>query len=199
MRFARYTLAAALALSSLTGFAQQRDYKDTYKPADAEKAMAPAAALDVMLSQLEVQVMRAAEAMPANKYNFAPTTAEFASGSPAKYDGVRTFAQQLTHIAGANYFFYGKLGNAKPPIDPKAIAAMTGKGDIIGALKQSFAFAHAQIASMKPADAFTTIEGADGMHTPVTLAAFGVAHGYDHYGQLVEYLRMNGIVPSGSK
>lgn len=192
-------LAGALAVFSVTAQAQQRDYKDTYTAADAGKPIAPAAALDVMLSQLEVQVVRAAEAMPADKYSFAPSAASFAAGSPAKFSGVRSFAQQVTHITMANYYFYGSVGNTKPPVDMKAINKMTSKEEIVTSLKQSFAFAHTQIATVTAANAFTGIEGGDGIHTPATLAAFGVAHGYDHYGQMVEYLRMNGIVPSGSK
>lgn len=199
MRWKCCALAVAITAFAVTAPAQQRDYKDTYTAADAGKAIVPAAALDVMLTQLEVQVVRAAEAMPADKYSFAPNAATFASGSTAKFEGVRTFAQQVTHLIGANYYFYGTVGKTKPPVDMKAISAMTSKDDILGSLKQSFAFAHAQIATITPGNAFTGIEGADGMHTPVTLAAFGVAHGYDHYGQMVEYLRMNGIVPSGSK
>lgn len=199
MRLRTSLLASAVLLCTPFAFAQQRDYKDTYTAADAGKPMAPAAALDVMLTQLEVQVVRAAEAMPADKYNFAPTAAVFAAESPEKFNGVRTFAQQLTHLASANYFFYGAVGNTKPTADMKAIGAMTGKEEIVTAVKQSFTFAHAQVATVTTANAFTTIEGADGMHTPATLAAFGVAHGYDHYGQMVEYLRMNGILPSGSK
>ncbi|MFN2975835.1 DinB family protein [Terriglobus aquaticus] len=192
-------MAGTLALFSVTAPAQQRDYKDTYTAADAGKAIAPAAALDVMLTQLEVQVIRAAEAMPAEKYGFAPSTANFATGSPAKFDGVRTFAQQATHLISANYYFYSTLGKTKPPVDMQAMSKLSGKEEIVAALKQSFAFAHTQIGTVTNANAFTAIEGADGMHTPATLAAFGVAHGYDHYGQMVEYLRMNGIVPSGSK
>lgn len=192
-------LAAAVAVSAVTAQAQQRDYNDTYTAADAGKPIAPAAALDAMLSQLEVQVVRAAEAMPAEKYSFAPSTPVFAAGSAAKFDGVRTFAQQVTHITMANFYFYGTLGNTKPPVDMKALGKITSKEEIVASLKQSFAFAHTQIATVNTANAFTGIEGGDGIHTRATLAAFGVAHGYDHYGQMVEYLRMNGIIPSGSK
>jgi uncharacterized damage-inducible protein DinB len=59
-------------------------------------------------------------------------------------------------------------------------------------------FAHKALATITPENAFVTIKGADGMQTRATVAAFGVAHGYDHYGQIVEYLRMNGIVPPAS-
>ncbi len=57
-----------------------RDYKDSYTASDAGKTMAPAKALDVMLTQLETQVMGVAEAMPAEKYGFAPSAETFAPG-----------------------------------------------------------------------------------------------------------------------
>ena len=173
--------------------------KDTYTAADTGKLLAPAKALDTMLSLLESQVMSAADAMPADKYSFAPTAATFAAGSTAKFDTVRTFAEELTHIASANYFFYCTVNATDAPDVMKQVGSLKTKAEIIAALKASFAYAHAQIATITPANAFLGIEGADGMHTPATVAAFGVAHGYDHYGQMVEYLRMNGVVPAGSK
>ena len=151
-----------------------------------------------MLTQLETEVMGVAEAMPAEKYGFAPTAETFAPGSPAKYGTVRTFAGQLTHIAGANYHFYSLLNGATPPAAAKQVRDLKTKDEILAALKQSFSYGHAQIMTITPQNAFTGIEGLDGFHTPATLAAFAVAHGYDHYGQLVEYLRMNGVVPPGS-
>jgi uncharacterized damage-inducible protein DinB len=81
----------------------------------------------------------------------------------------------------------------------KKINAMTTKDEAVAVLASSFEFAHKAIATITSANAFETIKGADGMHTRATLAAFAVAHGYDHYGQWVEYLRMNGMVPPGSK
>ncbi len=102
-------------------------------------------------------------------------------------------------MAEANYYFYSTLSGLKPDMDRKQIAMLTKKEDAVAALAASFAFAHRAIATITLENAFETIKGADGMHTRATLAAFGVAHGYDHYGQMVEYLRMNGIVPPGSK
>ena len=143
--------------------------------------------------------MAVAEAMPADKYGFAPTAETFAPGSPAKFATVRTFAEQLTHIAGANYHFYSQVSGAKTPAAANQVRDLKTKDEILPALKQSFAYSHAQIMTITPQNAFTGIEGLDGFHTPATLAAFAVAHGYDHYGQMVEYLRMNGVVPPGSK
>ena len=78
--------------------------------------------------------------------------------------------------------------------DPKV-----SKEDALKYLTGSLAFAHKAIATLTAANAFNAIKPIDGQNTRASLAAFGVAHGYDHYGQMVEYLRMNGIVPPGSK
>jgi hypothetical protein len=165
----------------------------------AAGAMSPAKALDDMLSLYEHEAMGVVNAMPADKYSFAPSPAIFVPGQGVKFDTVRTFGQQVAHMAEANYYFYSTLSGLKPNVDMKKINAMTTKDDAVAALASSFEFAHKAIATITAANAFETIKGADGMHTRATLAAFGVAHGYDHYGQLVEYLRMNGIVPPGSK
>jgi hypothetical protein len=168
-------------------------------PAKTSGAMSPAAALDAMLNLYEGEAMGVVKAMPADKYDFAPSAAIFAPGQTPKFDTVRTFAQQVTHVAEANYYFYSTLSGMKPDVDMKKIETMTKKDDAVAALAGSFAFAHKAIATITAANAFETIKGADGMNTRATLAAFGVAHGFDHYGQMVEYLRMNGIVPPGSK
>jgi hypothetical protein len=159
----------------------------------------PAKALDDLLSLFEHESMSVAMAMPADKYNFAPNAGMFAPGQTVKYDGVRTFVQEVTHVAEANYYFYSAVSGLKPDVDTSKIQTLTSKQDAVAALAGSLAFAHKAIATITAANAFETIQGVDGMHTRATLAAFGVAHGYDHYGQMVEYLRMNGIVPPGSK
>jgi plastocyanin len=161
--------------------------------------VSPAKALDDLLSLFEREAMGVAMAMPADKYGFAPSAAMFAPGQTVKYEGVRTFAQEVTHVAEANYYFYSAVSGLKPDVDTTKIESLTSKEDAVAALAGSIAFAHKAIATITAENAFETIKGADGMHTRATLAAFGVAHGYDHYGQMVEYLRMNGIVPPGSK
>jgi uncharacterized damage-inducible protein DinB len=159
----------------------------------------PAKALDDLLSLFEHEALGVAMAMPADKYNFAPSAGMFAPGQTVKYEGVRTFAQEVTHVAEANYYFYSAVSGLKPDVDTTKIGSLTSKQDAVAALAGSLAFAHKAIATITAANAFEPIKGADGMRTRATLAAFGVAHGYDHYGQMVEYLRMNGIVPPGSK
>ena len=152
-----------------------------------------------MQNLIEKDWMGLAEAMPADKYSFAPSApGVFAENSAAKFDTVRTFGEQVAHIAQANYYFYSTISGVKPDVDMRAMAKMTDKEAAVKALEGSFAFAHQAIATITTANAFLTFKGVDGMNTRATLAAFGVAHGYDHYGQMVEYLRMNGIIPPSS-
>ena len=115
-----------------------------------------------------------------------------------EFKGVRTFGQQVTHIAEAQYFFFGKFG-VKPTIDPKSITALTSKDDIVKALKDSYAFAEQAMKTITPQNAFEKIGDVDGADTRATIAAVGLAHTNDHYGQMVVYLRMNGIIPPASR
>jgi uncharacterized damage-inducible protein DinB len=158
----------------------------------------PAKEIDGMLSMYEEELTGAAKAMPADKYAFAPSASTFAAGQGAKFDTVRSFAGQIEHLIDANYYFYGTVGGMKPDVDLKALSKLTKKEDLLAALAASFVFAHKAVATITPANAFLVIKGADGMNTRATLATFGVAHGFDHYGQIVEYLRMNGTIPPAS-
>ena len=158
----------------------------------------PAKAIDIMLTLYEQEAMGAVKAMPSDKFGFAPTHATFAATQGEKFEGVRTFAQQAAHVAQANYFFFATVSGLKPEADMKGMAKLTDKDAIVAALAGSFAFGHKAIATITKENAFTVIKGADGLDTRATLATFAVAHGFDHYGQMVEYLRMNGIIPPAS-
>jgi uncharacterized damage-inducible protein DinB len=151
------------------------------------------------LSIIESEMMGAVKAMPADKFDFAPSQAIFVPGQKTEFATVRTFAEQATHVAQANYFFYSTVSGLKPDVDMQGLPKLTKKDDVVAALAGSFAFAHKAIATLTPANAFEVVKLPEpGMWTRGTLAAFGVAHAFDHYGQMVEYLRMNGIVPPAS-
>ena len=134
--------------------------------------------------------MGAAEAMPADKYDFAPTAGNF--------DGVRTFGSQVQHLAEANYFFFSGFGLSGAPDDAK-LKALKSKDELVQALKDSFAFAQKGIDTITPQNAFTTVGTGKMKMTRAGWATFCLAHSMDHYGQMVEYLRMNGIVPPASQ
>ncbi len=159
----------------------------------------PAVALDSGLSLVEEEMMSAVKAMPAEKFGFAPSAAIFVPGQTTEFATVRTFAQQATHVAQANYFFFATLSGLKPDANIRAMATLTKKEDVVAALAGSFAFGHKAIATLTAANAFEVIKTQEpGLQTRSTFAAFAVGHAYDHYGQMVEYLRMNGIVPPAS-
>ena len=186
-------LCAAVILSgcTLAGSAQMGSTSAKVAPGTL---MTPAQAQDELLNLFEEEFMGVAKAMPADKYSFAP-----ASSGGAKFDGVRTFAQEVSHVTLANYYFASKILGEKVPVDGKSISDLTSKDDLLKAAAASFAYAHKALASITPENAYVAIDGVDGLHTRSVIASFIAAHGYDHYGQMVEYLRMNGIIPPGSK
>jgi hypothetical protein len=193
----RMTACCALGAASMVA-AGQMGASATPAPA-VGTISAPSAALDSQLSLIEMEMMGAVKAMPADKFSFAPSAAIFAPAQKTEFATVRTFAQQATHVAEANYFFAGLYSGLKPDVDVKAIEKLTSKDDVVAALAGSFAFSHKAMATLTPANAFEVIKSPEpGFATRSTLAGFEVSHANDHYGQMVEYLRMNGIVPPAS-
>ena len=155
--------------------------------------VSPADSLNALLSLNEKEFVGLAEAMPADKYDFAPPE------SAGNYKGVRTFGQQVKHVAEANYILLGRLG-VPGGVDRNTIEALKTKDDIVKALRDSFTFCHTAINSITPENAFMSVPGPPQMKfTRASVAAYVIAHMMDHYGQLVEYLRMNGIVPPASQ
>ncbi len=143
-----------------------------------------------MLRLFEQQIVGAAEAMPPDKYNFAPTSGNFT--------GVRTFAAQVKHLTQENYAFFKDFGIGAAP-DKSKLDAMTSKADIVQTLKDSYAYAQKGVDSITPANAFIGLTTGKHPQTRAGNASFALAHSMDHYGQMVEYLRMNGIVPPASQ
>jgi len=152
--------------------------------------------LDRTLSNLEHDFVPAAEAMPEDKYGFAPTNGAF--------KGVRTFAQQIKHVAAVNYELGAALLEEKPPVDigdESGPATVTSKADILKYLKESFEYVHKAIATINEKNLTGTVKSpfGEGWVTRMGLATSVAWHGFDHYGQMVVYLRMNGIVPPASR
>ncbi len=159
----------------------------------------PSRAFDSQLSLIEGEMMAAVKAMPAEKFDFAPSAAIFVPTQKTKFEKVRSFGQQATHVAGANYFFAASISGQKPDVDMAALEKLTKKEDIVKALAASFAYLHKAIGTLTPANSFVVVKSPEpGFQTRGTMAEFAVAHAYDHYGQMVEYLRMNGLVPPAS-
>ena len=165
----------------------------------AGAVVTPAMAVDAQLKLVEGEMMSAVKAMPADKYSFAPSATIFLPGQKTEFATVRTFAQQATHVAQANYFFYMTISGMKPDVDMQGVAKLTSKDEVVAALQASFDFAHKAVATLTLANSFEVVQIPEpALMTRATLAQFGVSHAFDHYGQMVEYLRMNGIVPPAS-
>jgi hypothetical protein len=155
--------------------------------------------MDRQLTGLEKELVPAAEAMPDDKFNFAPTQGEF--------KGVRTFALQIKHVAHTNFVeFVGLLGEKLPAnVDPKEDNGpdkMTSKADILKYLKDSFAIGHRAMATLTEAnltERLPNLYGSGPGPSRLGAASLTLWHSFDHYGQMVEYLRMNGIVPPASR
>ncbi len=174
-------LAAAVTLGHAQGAGA--------KPA-VGTVMTPAATYGKLLDGMSKEFVDAAEAMPEDKFNFAPPE------SAGDFKGVRSFGEQVKHVAEANwYFFGGSMTEADSKAKHDAIEKLSSKAEIIQALKDSLVQAHTFIDGTTAQNAFImTANGTRG-----GMAAFGIAHMMDHYGQLVVYLRMNGIVPPASR
>jgi uncharacterized damage-inducible protein DinB len=155
-------------------------------------AQSPAAKMyNGQLKTIEREVTALAEAMPADKYTFAPTKGEF--------KGVRTFGEQAAHIAETNYEVGGAILGEKPDV-PKA-SSLKSKDEIVKYLKDSLVYAHKAVDSITEANAWEPVDSPFGKNktTRMYLGSAFSWHSFDHYGQMVVYARMNGVVPPASR
>ena len=179
-------LALGTAGSSIAANAQAKmDQKPTF-----------AAVYDHSLAGVEKEFISAAEAMPDDKYTFAPTQGEF--------KGVRTFAQQVKHVSAVNYMFGAAILGEKPPVElgsENGPDSMTSKADIVKFAKDSFAYLHKALATLNEGNILGQVQSPFGSNkiTRLALTNISLAHPFDHYGQMVEYLRMNNIIPPASR
>jgi len=184
--------AACCALLLMPVAALPQAEKPKPKMATPNQPVAPNVSLAALLGLLEREVVSAADAMPADKYDFAPS-------GPGEFKGVRSFGAQVKHLAESNYDFFDGWG-LSGAVDPKTIEALKTKDDIMKALRDSFKYAHSAVDSITLENAFLSLPAPEQYKaTRVSMASFCMAHMMDHYGQMVEYLRLNGIVPPASR
>jgi uncharacterized damage-inducible protein DinB len=179
---------------SMVALAQQT------KPATAPTI---ALAMDTQLTVMETQIVPAAQAMPADKYSFAPSDGEFR--------GSRTFGLEVRHVAAVNFALYSAILGELPPPGVSLQGATNGPDDlqtkdqIVNYLQKSFALGHKALATITAENAVTPITypplpfTQPYFSTRLGLASFACTHASDHYGQMAVYLRMNGVVPPASQ
>jgi uncharacterized damage-inducible protein DinB len=190
-------LISAALICAAVGLQQTAKIVAAANPPQAQVQPTLASVLDHEIGAVEKQVIDVAEAMPEDKYNFSPQSLNIPGDD---YKGVRTFAVQLKHVAASNYFIWSPITGDKIPEsikDGNGPTELKAKAEIIKFLKDSFALGHKAAATITPENMLQN--PGTSKSTRLRLATFGVAHAYDHYGQMVEYLRMNGIVPPASR
>ena len=175
-----FALLACLVVTSSSAIAQNR-------------ATTMAGTMGERWALVKGQFVSLADAMPEDKYGFKPTSGEFKD--------VRSFAEQVKHVACANVAFFNQIEHKEPPAscetggpDP----ART-KAELMKYLRDSFAYGDRIIGALTPANALDPVDGRyGGPSTRLGILTLAVWHATDHYGQMVVYLRMNGIVPPPS-
>jgi hypothetical protein len=198
MKHREMCLAATVLMLALAASGQSTNNSAGATASQAQPAQTPiSAVVDREISGVEKQVIDAAEAMPEDRFNFTPENLKIPG---ADYKGVRTFAVQVKHIAASNYFIWSGITGDKLPAnlnDGNGPEELKTKADILKFLRDSFGLGHRAAATLTIENALETPEGKKS--TRLRLAVFGVEHAFNHYGQMVEYLRMNGIVPPASR
>ena len=155
-------------------------------------------ALESLMKIVEKEIISTVDAMPADKFGFAPTDGEF--------KGVRTFGQMVRHFSATNHILAAAALGEEPPADagdesgPENVRT---KAEILTYLKGSFVHLDKAVEAIGqtniPVNASPISPLKRGEVTRLALITETLLHAYDHYGQMVQYLRMNGVVPPASR
>jgi len=171
--------------------------------AEMSKTETVASALLRDLQAQEYEVRSAAEAMPEEKYSYRPAEGKFQNEKPEFGPAeVRTFAEQVKHVACSNFAFAAELDGMKPPAacDKGGPSPARSKKELLIYLRDSFAAIRKSLGAITVRNMFEPIEGPyAGPNTRLGLATVVIWHNADHYGQMALYLRFNGIVPPASQ
>jgi hypothetical protein len=201
MKQIRIVLLSAPLIFATTVLGQSANSAGAANESQSQLSQQPpptiASAMDREISAIEKEILEAAEAMPEDKFNFSPESLNIPGST---YKGVRTFALEVSHVAASNYAIWSPLTGEKFPenfMGGNGPETLKTKADIINFLKDSFALGHRAAATLTLQNMLQIPERSKSSR--LHLAAFGVAHAFDHYGQMVEYLRMNGIVPPATR
>jgi uncharacterized damage-inducible protein DinB len=201
--FSARTLLTIIVLS--TGFALPASTQQTQQPTAIElskKETVATAFLRGMAFQ-EYQVRSAAEAMPEELYTYRTAEGKFKNEKPEFGPAeMRTFAEQVKHVACANFAFASELDSQKPPeaCDKGGPDPAKTKRELLIYLRNSFVAIGKSFTAITAKNQFDPIEGPyAGPNTRMGLAVVAIWHNADHYGQMIVYLRLNGIVPPASR
>lgn len=197
MKYLNTFCVLALLSFSVSMFAQGSGSTGQAQPAAAPTAFS--SAIDAEISNIENQFVNAAEAMPADKFDSSPESLNLRG---SEFKGVRTFAMQVKHVAADNFAIWAPLTGKPEPAGihaPNGPSEMKTRAEIIKFLKDSFAYGHQAVRGLTSENALELVEFRGRKVTRLSLVILALTHVNDHYGQMVEYLRMSGVVPPASR
>lgn len=196
------TLACAI-LAWPVANAQEQPPQHEPTAAELSRAETPGKAIMRTFEFQEYDVRSAAEAMPEDKWDFRPAPGMFKNEKPEFGPAeMRTFREQVKHVACSNFGFAGELEGTKPPegCDKNGPSPAHTRAELLTYLRDSFAALKKSLSAISVKNMFDPIEGPyAGPNTRLGLAEVCVWHNADHYGQMAIYLRLNGIVPPSSR
>ncbi|MBI3208816.1 MAG: DinB family protein [Candidatus Solibacter usitatus] len=139
-----------------------------------------------LYDQIKANVIKAADKMPEENYSFKPTPE------------VRSFAQLIGHVADAQYLFCSPVkGETRTP--PGVEKSKTSKAELTAALKEAFAYCDAAYGAMTDAEIVKTAKFFGRERTKLNILNFNASHNNEHYGNIVTYMRLKGLVPPSSE
>jgi uncharacterized damage-inducible protein DinB len=178
-----FSLFASLLIFLTSALAQKDDVPNNI-----------AGSVGAALHWTEDQFYSVAEAMPDSKYEFVPAAGNFKD--------VRSFAEQVKHVACSNFAFFNEIEGKTPPdhCEKGGPAPAKTKAETLKYLKESFDYGNRVLQTVNAKNALDRVEGPyAGPNTKLGIAVAAVWHISGHYGQIVEYLRMNNIVPPSTQ
>lgn len=179
----------------------QQEHQST--AAELSRSETPGKALTRQWDYQEYEVRSAAEAMPEEKWSYRPAEGQFKNEKPESgLVELRTFAEQVKHVACANFAFAAELDGTKPPeaCDKGGPSPAHTRAELLVYLRDSFSTLKKSLSAITAKNMYDPIEGPyAGPNTRLGLAQVCIWHAADHYGQMTLYLRLNGIVPPASR
>ena len=201
----RFVFALTLACATLAWTTADAQEQASHQPTAAELSRdeTPGKAIMRTFEFQEYDVRSAAEVMPEDKWDFRPAPGMFKNEKPEFGPAeVRTFREQMKHVACSNFGFAAEFDGTKPPegCDKNGPSPAHTKAEILTYLRDSFTALKKSLNAISVKNMFDPIEGPyAGPNTRLGLAEVCVWHNADHYGQMAIYLRLNGIVPPSSR
>jgi hypothetical protein len=198
-----FTLTLGCAFLGTLTDAQQQPPQHRPTAAELSRDETPAKAITRTFEFQDYDIRSAGEAMPEDKWDFRPSPGMFKSEKPEFGPAeVRTFREQVKHVACSNFGFAAELDGATPPAgcDKDGPSPAHTKVELLTYLRDSFTALKKSLNAISVRNMFDPIEGPyAGPNTRLGLAEVCVWHNADHYGQMAIYLRLNGIVPPSSR